>query len=100
MAKLDLTKLKKIKSHTFAGKKYKVKVKYLPPDRMAQCDHPETKEKAIIIDPRHHEERDLLKSLLDESLHCFDFRIENDVVDKFAFDIANFLIRAGFGLKN
>jgi superfamily I DNA and/or RNA helicase len=98
--KLDLTKLKKIKSHIFYGNKYKIKVKYLPPERSGQCENPYTKNKTIAIDPRQADEKELMTTLIDEALHAFDFKIDNDAVGEISSDIANFLIRAGFGLKD
>jgi hypothetical protein len=103
-----------IKSHTFYKKKYaifygkiaeilsKKDLKLtvaetgLPISKLgAFTSSPDCKHKAIVIDDSMSD-KDLLRVLIDESLHACDWTIDNDIVDHFASDIANFLWRCGY----
>lgn len=108
-------KIPKIKSHTFFGKKYKVKFGALKdnatPEELKACaqkcglktneimamtDNRGTKGQTILISDTIENDKDLLRVLLDEGLHACDDRLDNDIVDKYATDLASFLWRCGY----
>jgi hypothetical protein len=98
-------RLRRVRSHTFRGKKYRIVVRAIPDKEEANgfTESPSTKCKKMVIDPRckvHDSDRELLKTLLDESLHCVWFDIDNDVIDTVSRDIANFLYRAGYRMTD
>ncbi len=105
----------KIKTHTFFGKKYKIKfgkIKKLinktdmkamvkannisASNIVAGTDDRSTKGKALIVSDNIESDKELLRVLVDEGLHACDERLDNDVVDAYATDISSFLWRCGY----
>lgn len=110
----------KIKTHTFYGKKFKVKFgkieklvskaelkrikeKYeIPEDELplALTDDRGTVGREILISDTIHDDKTLLRVLIDEALHACDERLDNDIVDAYATSISNFLWRCGYRRKS
>ena len=65
-------------------------------DILALTDDRVTKNKSILISTGIDDDKELLRVLLDEAIHACDDRIDNDIVDVYARDIANFLWRCGY----
>lgn len=91
--------MKKIKSHTFLGKKYKIE--WLSPSKVMQgtayaaVDHPDTKNKKIQFSNDINEKR-FLEIVQHELYHIYNWgRTEKDVT-QFAKDVAKFLKRLGY----
>lgn len=91
--------MKKIKSHTFLGKKYKIE--WLSPSKLmggtayAAVDHPDTKNKKIQFSNDIKSSREL-EIALHEILHIFSFEKSEKDVTQFAKDMAKFLKRLGY----
>jgi hypothetical protein len=90
--------LKKIKTITVRGKRYRFIVKKLK-DARGLTDHPETKGKAVTIDERERGKK-LLATLIDELIHCAIWEIQNDIVDQISDDMADMLWRCGLRFKD
>lgn len=97
-SKIFVKKLRKIKSHIFNGGRYKITVRALRGD-YGYCSNPKIKNKIIKISP-HQDDRQLLATLIDESIHACFFDLDNYAVDEASDAIANFLWRVGYRLKN
>ena len=85
-----------VRSHTFRGKTWRVKMRKRPAKASyAQIDDPTTKQKTIWVDPKM---RDFVKfrALLHESWHAVDWDLAEDAVEKNADDVARFLWRMGY----
>lgn len=107
-------KIPKIKSHTFYGKKYKIKFGFKnntnkkemqacadacgikPEEILAMTDDRGTKNQTILISDTIEDDKTLLRVLLDEGLHACDERTDNDVVHEYATSLSNFLWRCGY----
>ena len=109
-------KIPKIKRHKFFGKPYKIKFGSIkentpeaelkaiaercgiadPDDILALTDSRQARHRTILISHEINDDKTLLRVLLDESLHACDERIDNDIVDIYATDIADFLWRCGY----
>ena len=105
-----------VKSHTFYGKRYRIKfidlskdvdradLEYCakryniddPNNIIAMTDTRTSKDKSILISSAIKSEKELLRVLLDEGLHACDDRLDNDVVDVYARDLSSFLWRCGY----
>ena len=98
MAKRKKNKFEKsIKSHVFAGNKYKIIWKKRK-DCYGLCLHPSNKPKRMYICP-YLNEKDLIKTAIDEGLHCSIWELDNQCVDLISESIGEFLWRIGFRLK-
>ncbi len=86
--------MKHVHSHTFRGKKYKIRWRKLPKDDGA-CDPPTNEGKMITIDP-HLSDADLLETLIHEATHACQWDLADDAVNETSHDIARFLSRCGF----
>lgn len=80
------------------GKRYKFGVKKLRAAR-GLTDHPETKDKTVLIDERERGKK-LLATLIDELIHCAVWEIRNDIVDQISDDMADVLWRCGLRFKD
>jgi hypothetical protein len=85
--------LKKIKSFSMRGKRFKLEVKELANAR-GRTEPPGTKNRKVYIDSRE-KGKELLATLIDELIHCAVWDLENDAVDEISDDMANVLWRAG-----
>lgn len=92
-----MNNLRKIKTITMCGKRYKFRLKRLK-DARGLTDHPDTKGKTVYIDP-NEKGKDLLATLIDELIHCCIFEISNEFVDEMSDSMAEVLWRAGYRLK-
>lgn len=99
-------RLDKIKSHTFSGNKYKIAWKQPPKSKdpggkysrpLGLCDPPTEPDKTITIDPTQ-DEKEFLKTIIDEGIHANIWAIDNDIVDGASESIGEFLWRIGFRL--
>lgn len=108
--------LPQIKRHTFFGNRYLVKFGSLkqntteeelnssakkyginsPDDILALTDDHDIKGKTILVSDAIEDDKELMRVLLDEGLHACDNRLDNDVVDVYARDLASFLWRCGY----
>lgn len=89
-----------VKSHTFRGKKWRVRVRKHPAkDHYAKIDHPETKNKAIWVNPKLSGFV-RLRSLLHEAWHAVDWDLDEDAVIENAECVARFLWRMGYRSKD
>ena len=108
--------LRKIKTHTFYGHKYRfiygkleshisrAKLKKIATsfdiknhaDILALTDDHDVKEKAIIVRDNIEQPKELLRVLLDEALHALDYKIDDNVIDHYSRDLSNFLWRCGY----
>lgn len=100
----DQKTFKKIKSHTFRNKKYKIIWKKPPKsffnaDADGACDDREASGKEIWINP-NVDEKEFLKICIDESFHACLFEVDNEIVDEISESMGNFLWRVGFRLIN
>jgi len=88
---------KNIKKHVFAGNNYNIEWKKPAKETKAKglCESPDTFDKTITINP-YLEEKELLKTALDESIHGCLFALDNDFVDDMSESIGEFLWRMGF----
>jgi hypothetical protein len=92
-----MKKLKAIKSVTIRNKRYRFALKkHLIEKKEARglTDAPDTKGKAVFIDP-DQSQKDMLATLIDEFLHCAIWELRNDVVDQISDDLAHALWRCG-----
>ena len=101
--KLPLKKRKKlrqkIKSHDFAGNRYKVVWrKPVEKDAWGLCEDNAAPEKTMHVSP-NLKEYDFLSTCLDEAIHAGNFSLSNDHVDEMASSIGYFLWRIGFRLE-
>ena len=101
--KLPLKKRKelraKIKSHDFAGHRYKVIWKKpLAKDAWGLCEDNTAPEKTMHVSP-NLKEYDFLSTCLDEAIHASNFSLDNEHVGEMASSIASFLWRIGFRLE-
>jgi hypothetical protein len=89
--------VKKIKSHTFRGKRYKIKWKYIPKkeEAIGFCTSPDVKDKHIIIDPKNAN-LELLRAAIDEGIHACLWDLDNDAVSEMSESISRFIWRLGF----
>lgn len=91
--------MKKVRSHTFLGKRYKIE--WLSPSKVmrgtayAAVDHPETKNKKIQFSNDIKLTREL-EIAIHEVLHIFAFEKTEKDVTQFAKDMAKFLKRLGY----
>ena len=99
-------KLKTIKHHNFAGNKYRV-VWEKPVDEHGEhggvelnglCEEPSAYGRKITIDP-NLEQKELLKTAIDESIHASLWALDNEFVDKMSESIGEFLWRMGYRIK-
>lgn len=94
---------KKIKTHIFRGKKYKI-IWRRPPKHFfgeivdGSCDDREATDKEMWINP-DLEEKDFLKTCVDESFHACFFELDNEIVDEISESMGEFLWRVGFRLE-
>jgi len=93
--------MKKIKSHIFRGKKYKIiiseidnEILKLVPRCRGLCDAPDTIGKSITLSPKLSG-LDLIKVAVDEGIHACCWDLDNTTVDEMSESIANFLYRLG-----
>lgn len=96
-------KVNKLREFVFKKQPYNIiwKNKHFKDGTYAECDNPETPKvnKEIRISPRALvNQKRLLESLIDESVHTHWFLIDNDDVGFFAQDLANFLWKIGYRL--
>ena len=88
---------KKAIYHTFGGKKYKVIFEY--PSKMGdadgKCDDPTSKGKTIKISMGLDPEREL-EVLIHETLHIFDWRCDEEYIERMGKDISSFLYKLGY----
>ena len=101
--KLPLKKRKKlrqkIKSHDFAGNRYKVVWKKpLEKDTWGLCEGNDAPEKTMHVSP-NLKEYDFLSTCLDEAIHACNFSLDNEHVGDMASSIGSFLWRIGFRLE-
>jgi hypothetical protein len=100
--KLPLKKRKelrqKIKSHDFAGHRYKIIWKKPEKDAWGLCEDNSAPEKTMHVSP-NLKEYDFLSTCLDEAIHACNFSLSNDHVDEMASSIGYFLWRVGFRLE-
>ena len=90
---------KKIRSHTFKGKRYRVKFRQRPAKAsLGSCDDPKSKRKTIFIDP-DLKGIDLLYTLLHEAWHAVDWDLSEEAVEQAACDVSRFLWRMGYRTK-
>lgn len=113
-------KLPKVKNHTFNGEEYAVvfgdikenttaeelaeaqKICNIPnaDDILALTDDRGTEDQTILISDKIKSSKELMRVIIDESLHACDSNLDNDTVDIYATDIANFLWKCGFRYRN
>ena len=90
---------KKIKSHDFAGNRYKVIWKKpIAKDTGGLCEDNTAPEKTMHVSP-NLKEYDFLSTCLDEAIHASNFSLDNEHVGEMASSIASFLWRIGFRLE-
>jgi len=96
--------MNKIKSHVFRGRRYtlawrpvtKAEKKQMKVDAIGSCDGPPSaKGKSITIDPSLSE-LELLRAVIDESIHACMWDLDNVAVDEMSSSISRFLWRLGF----
>lgn len=112
--------LPKVKKHTFNGEEYAVvfgdikenttdaeleeaqKICNIADanDILALTDDRGTENQTILISDKIRSSKELLRVMIDESLHACDSNLDNDTVDIYATDIANFLWKCGFRYRN
>lgn len=91
--------MRPIKSHTFLGKKYRIKV--LAPSKVCKgeafgtCDPPKRKGKSIEI-ASDLPDSEKLRIYIHEAIHSCNFGLSEDFVDQASSDIASFLERIGY----
>jgi len=91
--------LRRIKSHKFGDKKYKIRWVRPDPDTDGQC-HPPTNrpvERLLEIDPNLKTKR-LMEVLIHEGLHAGCWVLDEPAVTAIAEDIANLLWKCGVRL--
>jgi hypothetical protein len=95
--KVSLEKLKKIKTHTFSGKKYKITLDdgLDKKNAWALTDHPREKDRTIYFNSNIEDEFIFISAIIDEGISACKFSIPNHEVDKISDSIARFLMRAG-----
>ena len=110
--------IKRIKSHIFYGREYKFI--YAAPEKVVSpevlnsvkeqfgfekdeqivglTDDNRSRKKVMIVSDQLEKEdpKELLRVLLDESMHALDSTIDNDVVAEKAADLASFLWKCGY----
>ena len=93
----EIARVQRVKNHVFRGNRYKVEVVHLLKSDKAHglTDNPKLPGKTMRIDPDQHGRR-LMQTLLDESIHCCMFELDNDTVEEMAEGISKFLWRCGF----
>ena len=85
----------KIKSHDFAGNRYKVIWKKPGKGAWGMCEDNGAPEKTMYISPSL-QEYDFLTTCLDEAIHACNFSLDNEHVDEMSSTIGSFLWRIGF----
>lgn len=89
--------MKKIKTHTFLGKRYNIV--FLPPSKMGdadgKCDHPEKPYKSIKIRTGLSQKEEL-ETIVHELLHAMLWPYDEEIIDKMGKDISGFLWRLGY----
>jgi len=93
--------MKKIKSHTFRKKRYKIiiseidnEILKLEPRCKGLCDAPNTSGKSITLSPKLSG-LNLIKVSIDEGIHACCWDLDNTTVDEMSESIAKFLYRLG-----
>lgn len=93
--------MKKIKSHIFRGKRYKIIINEiddgilkLSPKCKGLCDAPNTRSKSINLS-RELSGIDLIKVAIDEGIHACCWDLDNKAVDEMSESISKFLYRLG-----
>lgn len=76
--------------YRFIVKKNLIKTK----EARGLTDAPQTKAKAVQIDP-DQTPKEMLSTLIDEFLHCAVWELRNDVVDEISDDLSHALWRCG-----
>jgi hypothetical protein len=69
-------------------------------DILALTDDRGTENQTILISDKIKSSKELLRVLLDESLHACSSELDNDTVHIYATDISNFLWKCGFRYRN
>lgn len=98
------TKLKfnKVKEFDFREGPYKIIYKKLGKASTGECEQPPfkyfKKSSKMYIDP-NLDEKEFLKTVLDEAFHANLWEIDNEIVDQISTNIGEFLWRLGFRLK-
>ncbi len=90
-------KYKKPKKWTFKGKKYKIRWRK-PRNALATCESPAEKDPVITIGSNLLE-GELLSAVIDEVTHAHFWDLDNDSVDAFSDELAEFLLELGFTLE-
>lgn len=87
---------RKLKSHSFNGKKFKFKWRK-PPKAHGLCDCPDNppKLRKIYVNPDSTGE-EFLELLLHESLHAEQWYLEEDTVKRIARNLSDLLTKAGY----
>jgi hypothetical protein len=94
-------KIHKIRDFEFNKVPYKIvwkKKRFKPDDCYAEVESPDSKSPKMWIGPEAHKKDSklLLKALLDESFHVYQFHVDNDFVDKYSSEVSQFLHDIGF----
>ena len=85
--------MKPIRSHSFLGRIYRIRFHHrIPPDALGMCEHPSSKNKTIHIRP-NLDVKQLVETVVDESLHACFWSLDNEEVDEAATDIVRLLFR-------
>lgn len=85
--------MRPIRSHSFMGRMYRIRFHHrMPADALGMCEHPTAKNKTIHIRP-NLDTRQLVETVVDESLHACFWSLDNGEVDQATSDIVRLLFR-------
>jgi hypothetical protein len=87
-----------IRTHSFAGKRFRILWRRVDPLHDGKCDNPSTKNKKIFIGP-NLDEFDLLELVIHESEHASYHNLDEPTIERGAHDTASLLWRMGWRLK-
>lgn len=92
--------LRRIKSHKFGEKKYRIKWVRPDPDTDGQCHAPTNRpaDRYIEIDPNLNPKR-LMEVFVHEGIHAGCWVLDEETVTRMADDLTNFLWKCGVRLK-
>lgn len=87
-----------IRTHSFAGKRFRILWRRVDATSDGKCDSPATAGKKIFIGP-NLDEKDLLETVIHEATHASHFSLDESSVETSARDTASLLWRMGWRLK-